>query len=220
MIDLRRYRWHVGADVRPLAPKERAPVLFRDVGPAASAAFVRGRLKTLTNRSPVAYFRDASWREPYVDYEQIGWLVLLRPDVLRPWATGVPGVWVTSAEGVPNHTVLGFVPGPASLLEMSAALADVTTPEHVREVLGGPAHDGAVAESVHRAEVLERELAASEIRVVPIRRALQSGSTAERDKVRAWMADRGVTEADVCSAWHHLPPERRRWLMEHLTGAP
>ena len=33
------------------------------------------------------------------------------------------------------------------------------------------------------------------------------------------MARVGLTESDVCTAWHHLPRDRRAWIEEALQGA-
>src|SRR5438067_2245238 len=87
-----RLRWHTGATLRPLAPGEPCPALFRDVGPAALAVFLRGAL----------------------------------------------------------------------------------------------------------------------------RRRPQSGDRAQRERARAEMERVGLTEADLCAAWHHLPRPRRAFIVEAL----
>src|SRR3954469_6225574 len=96
--DLSGYRWHTGATLRPVNPGEGCPVLFRDIGPAALALFLRGRLPRLAGPpSPIVYMRTAEYVEPYTDFEQTGRLALLRPLGLRPWHSGLPHVYVARA---------------------------------------------------------------------------------------------------------------------------
>ena len=75
--DLSGFRWHTGATLRPVQPGEACPVLFRDIGPAALALFLRGRLRRLAGPlSPLVYLRTADYTEPYTDYERTGRLVV------------------------------------------------------------------------------------------------------------------------------------------------
>src|SRR5437660_12278491 len=83
--DLSGFRWHTGATLRPLATDEPCPVLFRDIGPAALALFLRGRLPRLAGPlSPIVYMRTADYVEPYTDFEKTGRLVMLQPLLLCP----------------------------------------------------------------------------------------------------------------------------------------
>ena len=78
--DLSGFRWHTGATLRPVGDGEACPALFRDVGPAALALFLRGTLPRLAGPlSPIVYTRTAQYAEPYTDYEKTGRLVILRP---------------------------------------------------------------------------------------------------------------------------------------------
>ena len=43
-MDLRRYRWHTGAELREVEPDEPLEPLFRDIGTDALAVFLRGEL--------------------------------------------------------------------------------------------------------------------------------------------------------------------------------
>ena len=43
--DLSRFRYHTGATLRRVEEEETCPVLFRDIGPAALATFLRGGLR-------------------------------------------------------------------------------------------------------------------------------------------------------------------------------
>jgi hypothetical protein len=52
--DLSGFRWHTGATPRPVQPGEACPVLFRDIGPAALALFLRGRLRRLAGPTVTA----------------------------------------------------------------------------------------------------------------------------------------------------------------------
>src|SRR5438045_77285 len=84
--DLSGFRWHTGATLRPLAAEAACPVLFRDIGPAALARFLRGQLRRLAGPlSSLVYMRNADYIEPYIDHEGTGRLVLLRPLTLQPW---------------------------------------------------------------------------------------------------------------------------------------
>src|SRR3954453_3119284 len=92
------FRWHTGATLRPVAPGEACPVLFRDIGPAALALFLRGKLPRLAGPlSPIVYMRTADHVEPYTDYEKTGRLVMLRPLAIGPWHSGVPHIYVSKA---------------------------------------------------------------------------------------------------------------------------
>ena len=88
--------------------------------------------------------------------------------------------------------------------------------QQLREVLGGRRYDEAVMENRRALDRLGEELARSEVRAAPLRRRLQSSNRAEREGVRVEMDRIGLTETDLCSAWHHLPRERRGWIAEML----
>ena len=215
--DLSGFRWHTGATLRPLRPGEVCPVLFRDVGPAALALFLRGRLPRLAGPlSPLVYLRTADYREPYTDFEQTGRLVVLRPLLLRPWHAGTPHVYVARAAPGVDAATVGFVPGEVPLAEAARRVRDAGGVEQLREIFGGRAYDEALAESLLALDRLEAELARSEARAAPLRARLQSPDRAERERAREELARIGLTEVDLCAAWHHLPRERRAWIAEAL----
>jgi hypothetical protein len=215
--DMAGFRWHTGATLRPLAGGEPCPALFRDVGPSALAVFLRGGLRRLAGPlSPLVYLRTADYVEPYTDYEKTGRLVILRPLPLHPWHAGTPHVYVARARPGVDAATVGFVPGDVPLPEAARAAREVADVRQWREALGGRAYDEAVAESLSALDRLAAELARTEEYAAPLRRRLQSAGRALRESARA-EADRvGLTEADLCTAWHHLPRERRGWVAEAL----
>jgi hypothetical protein len=212
---VREHRWHVGASIRRLLPDEPRPVLFRDLGPAATVTFLQGRLRCLSGRSPVVYLRTSDWTEPYVDHEAIGRLVVLRPDVIEPWATGLAHVYVASVHHLPCSEHLGFVPGEVPLAQAASELAGVRQPAVLREIFGGKIYDEALQHTLHRLQDLCGELQRAERLAEPLRRALQSGGEA-RQRALSTMERMELTEQDLCAAWHHLPRDRRGHLLEVL----
>src|SRR5262249_40825650 len=147
--DLSGFRWHTGATLRPVRPGEACPVLFRDIGPAALALFLRGRLRRLAGPlSPLVYLRTADYTEPYTDYERTGRLVALRPLLLHPWHAGAPHVYVARAVPGVDATTVGFVPGEVPLAEAARLAHELENVGQLREAFGGRAYDDAVAESL------------------------------------------------------------------------
>lgn len=213
--DLVRFRWHTGAELRPLAPDEPCPILFRDLGPEALARFLRGPLPRLAGPlTPITYLRTAEFREPYVDHESIGRIVVLRPLVLRPWRSGVPHVFVARAVPGVDQSIVGFVPGTMDLAAVGRRAAEMRDTGELREELGGSAYDGLVRESLAHLDRLGAELAETERAAAPLRKRLQARDRDERRRAREAMAEAGITENDLCAAWHHIPGERRRFLRE------
>jgi hypothetical protein len=215
--DLSGFRWHTGATPRPVAAGEVCPALFRDVGPAALALFLRGQLRRLAGPlSPLVYMRTVEYVEPYTDYERTGRLVVLRPLRLHPWHAGTPHVYVARARpGIDGQTV-GFVPGEVPLTEAVRLGREVQDVGEHREALGGRRYDEATAESLLALDRLGDESARTEVRAAALRRRLQSPDRGERERARAEMVRVGLTEADLCAAWHHLPRARRGWIAEAL----
>jgi hypothetical protein len=215
--DLSGFRWNTGATLRPLAPGEPCPVLFRDIGPAALALLLRGVLPRLAGPlSPIVYMRTAEYVEPYTDYERTGRVVILRPLALAPWHSGVSHIYVSRARPGVDFGTVGFVPGDVQLRDAARLVSEVRDTRELREVFGGRAHDEAVAESLHQLDRLGEELARTERIADPLRKLLHSSDRADRERGRAAMARAGLTESDVCTAWHHLPRERRAWIEEAL----
>lgn len=221
--DLARFRWHTGAALRPLAEGEPCPILFRDLGPEALARFLRGALPRLAGPlTPITYLRTAAFREPYVDHESIGRVIVLRPLALRPWHSGVPDVFVARAAPGIDEAIVGFVPGALDLAAVGRRAAAMRCTAELREELGGAAYDGLVRDSLDQLDRLGAELTTTERAAAPLRRRLQSRDAGERRRARDDMAAAGITENDLCAAWHHLPRDRRLVLREafaHLTRA-
>jgi hypothetical protein len=215
--DLSRFRWHTGAALRPLAPDEACPILFRDLGPAALARFLRGTLPRLAGPlSPITYLRTAAFTEPYVDHEGIGRIIVLRPLALRPWHSGVPHVFVSRAAPGVDTDAIGFVPGALDLAAVGRRAAAMRSTAELREELGGSAYDDLTRAELERLDRLDAELEATEILAAPLRRRLKERDAGERRRARDAMAEVGLTENDLCAAWHHLPQPRREIIREAL----
>jgi len=215
--NLARFRYHTGATLRRLAPEERCPRLYRDIGPEAMARFLDGRLTRLAGPlAPILYTRTAVFREPYQDYEPVGRLVFLKPRELHPWFSGIANVYVASVRFDAKAVTVGFVPAHVDPICAEALLEGVFTPAELRDALGGRAHDEAMLQTRANLERLNAELAETEVHAEPLRRRLQSRDRALADAAREWLDGRGLTETDLCSSWHHLPRERRALLRDAL----
>jgi hypothetical protein len=215
--DLARYRYHTGAVLRPLTADEPCPVLFRDLGLLATARFLRGELRRLAGPlTPLTYVRTDGYVEPYTDHEHIGRLIFLRPLLLAPWHAGVPHVYVARATRAVDPGTVGFVPGHIPLAEAGRRCADLRNTGELRETLGGCLHDEAALDTLHRLEVLATEQEVTEERAGPLRRAFQSHDCHCRERASEEMQRLGITENNLCAAWHHLPRERRAFLSEAL----
>jgi hypothetical protein len=215
--DLARFRYHTGATLRRLAQDEPCPRLYRDIGPEAMARFLAGRLERLAGPlAPILYSRTAAYREPYRDYEPIGRLVFLRPHELRPWFSGVADVYVASVRCDAGRVTVGFLPAHVEPGCAEALLEGVTSLAELRDALGGRLHDEAVAETRAGLERLNAELAQTEVLAEPLRQRLQSRIRTQAEAARQWMHRHGLDESDLCTAWHHLPRERRLRLRDAL----
>ncbi|WP_143206675.1 hypothetical protein [Singulisphaera sp. GP187] len=215
--DLTRYRFHTGADLRRLGGDEPCPILFRDLGPVATARFLRGTLRRLAGPlSPILYMRTEGYAEPYVDHERIGRLAILRPLALRPWHSGVATIYVARSTRSIAADALGFIPGDVPLAEAARLAADLHDARELREALGGRNHDEAVADTLQRLDRLARELETSETLAGPLRDEFQSAAPARRDRATALMDGVGLVEVDLCTAWHHLPRDRRHFVADAL----
>lgn len=214
--DLSRFRYHTGATLRSLRPDEPCPVLFRDLGVDATILFLGKDLQRLAGPlSPIVYMRTEGYVEPYTDHEHIGRLVFLRPLQLRPWHSGIDPIYVASASAVVDYATIAFVPGEVALADAATMAADVVKVEEWRETLGGRIYDEALSGTRDRLIRLQGELAATEEQAGPLRACLQSADRKDREIAREEMLRLGLTESDLCTAWHHLPRTRR----ESLTAA-
>jgi hypothetical protein len=219
--DLSRFRYHTGATLRRVGEDETCPVLFRDLGPAGMSLFLGGALKRLAGpMAPILYLRTSRYVEPYTDYENIGRLAVLRPKAIDPWFSGVPEVYVARAGLAPMADCMTFVPNAWTTPDGARALDDLPDPQAVREALGGRLHDELLADLAASLRRLNAALDVSERLARPVRRMLQSGTLAERDTVRGDMARHGISERDLCSAWHHVPRPRREALNDWLHSRP
>lgn len=215
--DLSGFHWHTGATLRRVNPGEPCPVLFRDVGPAALARFLRGTLPRLAGPlSPIVYTRSAEYVEPYTDHERTGRLVILQPDELGVWHSGVPHIFVARARPGINRGSVGFVPGDVPLTDADRRLAGVRSTRELRDALGGSAFDEAVASSIADLDRFAAELERAELHAEPLRKALRSADQRTREQARSEAERVGLTESDVCTAWHHLPRDRRAGIVEAL----
>ncbi len=215
--DLSRFRYHTGATLRRLAPEEPCRVLFRDIGPWAMAQFLRGQLKRLAGPfAPILYTRTADYREPFIDHEPVGRLVFLQPPLLRPWYSGVPTIYVASLRQRVDPQTVGFVPAAIDLADAERRLQGVADIALLRDAFGGRCYDDAAAETLGVLDRVNREHAQSERWAEPLRRRLQSGPSTESQAAREWLAQHDLSESDLCTAWHHLPRQRRERLHECL----
>ncbi len=215
--NLRRFSHHTGAPLRPLDADEPCPILFRDLGPMATALFLRGALGRLAGPlSPITYMRTSDYPEPYTDHGRIGRLILLRPLELAPWHSGLPTVYVSSASRAPDPRTLALVPAHVPLRAAAEAAALILDRRQLREALGGHDYDDALEDTLARVNHLEATLHLTERLAAPLRRALQAPDLALKDAARDLMAEADLSEGDLCAAWHHLPDQRRAHIAEAL----
>lgn len=216
MTDLSRFRYHTGAQLRPLG-EEDCPILFRDLGPVGMARYLSRSLRRLAGPlSPLLYLRTARYVEPYEDHEEIGRLVVIRPRVLNPWHSGVPEVYVADVACGVQADCMAWVPQTWATAQEEHRLQGLPDAAAVREVLGGRLHDERLLDLAHQLEALNAALAESERWAAPVRAQLQSGSAAARQALRQEMNAQGIGEGELCAAWHHLPRQRRMQLMQWL----
>ena len=107
---------------------------------------------------------------------------------------------------------LAFVPGSVPLQRAESVLASVRHNEELREVFGGNEYDDQRTVTLARLDHLNEEHHLSEQFAAPVRLALQTGSERTKQKIREGLSAEGLTESDLCTAWHHVAPERRRLL--------
>jgi hypothetical protein len=209
--DLSRFRWHTGAALRRLDPDEPCPVLFRDVGPKALVAFLEGKLARFAGpQTPLTYMRTVDYQEPYTDHAATGRLVFLAPHRLDPWESGVPNVFVAAATCSAPPATVAYVPGTIDL--SLVARAAVRTAAELRDAFGGRDHDARVEHSHRMLVELNGDLDRTERNAEPLRALLQSRERKDREKAREAMLALGLTEEDLCRAWHHLPESRRDFI--------
>jgi hypothetical protein len=219
VTDLAGFRWHTGGAVRPLGDGEPRPVLFRDLGPAATLWLLEGRLPRLAGpTSPVTYLRTADYREPFVEHGHFGRVAVLASARAAVWHAGIAEVFVAPADAVFEPGAMALVPDDVDLTALARDAGAMRGARELREHLGGAAHDDWQAATADRLRDFARELAEVERRLAPLRRGFQSSARDERQQIRERMARHGLTEHDLCAAWHHIAPERRAAVIE-IAGA-
>ncbi|MEZ6129815.1 MAG: hypothetical protein R3C59_14120 [Planctomycetaceae bacterium] len=215
--DLSRYRYYTGAQPLPVLPEESCPPLFRDVGLEAMTTFLRGGLTRLCGPvSPVTFLRAAEYREPYTDYGRIGRIMLLRPQEVRPWHSGIDAVYISAGDTIVQPDSMVFIPSRISLSTASRRYSEVTTLSELQECFGAREYRDAIADTLDRLDHLKQSHAESERIAAPLRRLFQSMQQQERDRARELMQKVGLSECDLCTAWHHLPDERRAEIRSRL----
>jgi len=215
--NLARFRYHTGATLRPVAPDEPCPALFRDIGPVAMAKFLRGQLQRLAGPfAPILYTRTADYQEPYVDHEPVGRLVFLQPKTLQPWHSGIPTILVASIQQCVDPRTIGFIPAHIDLREADSRLGGIDNVADLRAAFAGRQYDETIRETIAALDRVNNEHAETERWAEPLRRRLQSHRLAESESARDWMSRHAVLESDLCTAWHHLPRERRDRLRDAL----
>jgi hypothetical protein len=215
--DLRGFSWHTGGQIRPLGDGEPRPVLFRDLGPAATLLLLGDALPRLAGpTSPVMYLRTAHYREPFVDHGHFGRVAVLPSWSAAVWHAGIAEVFVADAGTAFDPRAMALVPDDGDLAALARHAAAMRDAGELREHLGGAAHDTWRAAQAERLRDFARELAEIEARLVPLRRAYQSRDRVRRERARELMAEHGLTETDLCAAWHHIAPPRRACVADIL----
>jgi hypothetical protein len=215
--DLRRFSWHTGGTVRPLGDTEPRPALFRDLGPAATLLLLDDALPRLAGpTSPVTYLRTAHYGEPFVEHGHFGRVAVLPSAAAEVWHAGIAEVFVAAADTAFDPRVMALVPDAGDLAALARDAVAMRDARELREHLGGAAHDAWRADTRQRLRDFTRELADVEARLVPLRRAYQSSRGDPRQRARDRMAEHGLTEVDLCAAWHHVAPSRRAEVIDIL----
>lgn len=218
--NLRGYRFHTGATLRPLEADEPCPVLFRDIGPEAMELYLKGELTRLAGPlSPITYMRTADYVEPYQDFAAIGRLILLQPLELSPWHSGIAPIFVARSTLMPQVENLAFVPGSLDLKSAEEQLMEVQTAGELRQALGGSDYDAELRDSLERlARLNKRHRETEDAGANVLRMNLKSGQTERRERALERMQTLEINEDDLCSAWHHLSKKRRDRLYEIFMG--
>lgn len=215
--DLRRFRYHTGAQPTRLAPDEPCPPLFRDVGFEAMSRFLRGGLQRLCGPlSPITYLRDSSYVEPYTDYGQIGRVLLLASQAFSPWHSGVESVYIGPREIRIDYETMVFIPSELPLNIAADQLSGARTVREAVDAIGIRYYQDAKAETIARLDQLQQTYADTERFAAPLRQRFQSRHSGEREDARERMLRVGLTESDLCTAWHHLSDERREFVQHAL----
>jgi len=211
--DLGRFRFHTGAQPTRLDPDERCPPLFRDVGFEAMARFLRGGLHRLCGpMSPITYLRSAEYREPYFDYGRIGRVMLLRPRDVNPWHSGIETVYIAPRDTAIDGESMVFIPAEIPLLKAATRFAGIDRWRDFADAVGPALYADIIRDSLGRLDDLRRTHEEAERIAAPLRKLFQSMSEPDREQAAHLMERAGLTEGDLCTAWHHLPDARREFV--------
>ncbi len=219
--DLSRYRYHTGAQPRRLECDEPCPPLFRDVGMEPMSRFLQGRLTQLCGiHSPITYLRSADYREPYVDHGCIGRIMLLKPEAVRPWHSGIDTVYIAARTIKIDPQSMIFIPAEISLHEAATRFVDAACLDEVLEIVGRADYQSMQQATHSRLTELIETHVQSEKKGAKLRCKFQSWQQGDREIAAKWMDKLGLTESDLCTAWHHIPTARREWIQAALCELP
>lgn len=208
--DLGRFRYHTGGQPTRLGPEDECPPLFRDIGFEAMARFLRGELHRLCGPlSPITYLRSADYREPYVDYGRIGRVMLLRPRDVNPWHSGIEAVYIAPRDTAIDSNSMVFIPAEIPLREAATRFTGINRRRDFADAVGPALYADMIQDSRGRLDELQRSHEEAERIAAPLRKLFQSMSEADREQAAQLMERAGLTEGDLCTAWHHLPDARR-----------
>lgn len=221
MVNLRQFQYHTGAPIVPLAADEPCPPLFRDIGLDGVSRFLRGELTRLCGPlSPITYLRTAAYREPYVDHGQIGRLMLLAPRAVGPWHSGIEAVYVAPREIRIEPETMVFIPAEISLATAADRYADVRSRREFVEAMGVSLYQAMTIDSQERITELQQTHQETERLAAPLRQLFQSPAQRDRERAARWLEQAELSETDLCTAWHHLPRERREHIRASLREHP
>ena len=213
-VDLSAFRWHTGGAVRPLGDGEPRPALFRDLGPAATLWLLERRLPRLAGpTSPVTYLRTAQYREPFIEHGHFGRVLVLASARAPVWHAGIAEVFVAPADAAFEPGAMALVADDGDLAALARDAGAMRDVRELREHLGA-GYDDWRAATADRLRDFARELAEVERHLAPLRRGFQSSDRDERRRTREQMARHGLTEHDLCAAWHHIAPVRRAEVID------
>ncbi|MCA8989189.1 MAG: hypothetical protein KDA78_16195 [Planctomycetaceae bacterium] len=177
--------------------------------------FLRGDLKRLCGPlSPITYMRTADYVEPYTDYGQTGRVLMLAPETIIPWHSGVETVYIGPREIRVDYETMIFIPAEIPLKDAAERLSGTRTFSEAVEVLGAHYFQEARIETLVRLDHLQQTHNETERLAAPLRQRYQSLNSDEREAARDWMMRMGLTESDLSTAWHHLPDERREFVIQ------
>ena len=215
--DLSGFSYHTGGTVRRLDPDEVCPILFRDVGLEAMIRFLQRDLKRLCGpTSPITYLRDCNYIEPYTDYGMIGRIMILQPMQIRPWHSGLDSIFVAPRNTHVDDQAMVFLPAEIPFDQAAKRFGSCKQDSDIKDVLGSSEYEESKLATCERLISLKTSHTKNERLAAPLRRMFQSPEQQQRDLARQLMDQIAINEIDLCTAWHHLPGERREHLQDVL----